>query len=203
MKDNKRLKVPIIFAIIYGIILVISAINGILANQWDVLGISLLSLVCIPIPFIITHISRIKKILLPAHFELGFLLFSFSAQYLGEIVNFYNFWWWDLLLHGIFGSLAVITGLYLIKEIITKETNITQERFIIFKIIFAFSFTITLGTFWEMLEYICDYFFKTSMVTGGLDDTATDLLIKIAFALITCLIYYFREKKNIKQTHSA
>jgi putative membrane protein len=199
LKDNKRSKATIIFAIIYGITLIISAINGILANQWDVLGISLLALVCIPIPFIITHIARTKKIVLPPNFELVTLLFSFSAQYLGEIVNLYNFWWWDLMLHGIFGFLAVITGLYLVKGIITKEANTSKERFIIFKIIFAFSFAITLGTLWEMFEFLCDYFFKTEMVTGGLEDTATDLLVKICFALTTCLVYYFHEKNILNK----
>ncbi|BCZ45894.1 hypothetical protein psyc5s11_19610 [Clostridium gelidum] len=56
--------------------------------------------------------------------------------------------------------------------------------------------SITLGTLWEMIEFLADYFFKADMVNGGLEDTATDLLIKIFFAFITSIIWYYRKMKK-------
>ncbi|WP_224037433.1 hypothetical protein [Clostridium gelidum] len=47
-----------------------------------------------------------------------------------------------------------------------------------------------------MIEFLADYFFKADMVNGGLEDTATDLLIKIFFAFITSIIWYYRKMKK-------
>jgi hypothetical protein len=125
------------------------------------------------------------------------LTFVILAQYLGEIKKFYQiFWWWDLLLHAIFGSYALIIALYLIKGIIRKEQGTSDQRFTLFIIIFAFSFSITLGTLWEMFEFIGDYLFKAGMVKGGIEDTSTDLLINIMAAFITAIICYLSEFKD-------
>ena len=69
-------------------------------------------------------------------------------------------------------------------------------RFTLFAIIFAFSFSIALGTLWELFEFVGDYLFKTNMVKGGLEDTSTDLLVKVVAAFITSIICYFRSLKN-------
>ena len=158
-----------------------------------------MAIVGILLPFIITRIAMAKKIKLPSSFELISLLFIILTLYFGEINKFYVlFWWWDLLLHGMFGSYVVIIALHLIQGIIIKEKNSTDERFTLFTVIFAFSFSITLGTLWELFEFLGDYFFNANMVNGGLEDTATDLLIKTLFAFITCIICYRRKLKNKK-----
>ncbi|MNP72010.1 hypothetical protein D3C76_1684750 [compost metagenome] len=82
----------------------------------------------------------------------------------------------------------------LIKGIIRKEAEISEERFFTFKTIFAFTFSITLGTLWEMFEYIGDLILKTDMLTGGIHDTASDLLINIFTSLLTISIYQIRNK---------
>jgi hypothetical protein len=46
-----------------------------------------------------------------------------------------------------------------------------------------------------MYEFSGDYLFGTEMVKGGLDDTATDLLIMIAAATATSIYYYFKNRK--------
>lgn len=106
------------------------------------------------------------------------------------------FGWWDLFLHGMFGSYAVIIALHLIQWIIVKEKNTTEQRFTIFTSIFAFSFSITLGTLWEIFEFLSDYFFKIDMTNGSIEDTATDLLLTILLAFITLIIWHYRKMKN-------
>lgn len=126
-------------------------------------------------------------------------------MYLGESLGFYSkFWWWDLFLHGIFGIYGVIVALSIMEGIITKKKEVSKNRFNKLTAILAFNFTITLSTLWEMFEFLSDYFFNTSMADGGLEDTATDLLIKILFAIITSIIYYYRKRKvgNITKVHS-
>jgi hypothetical protein len=192
---NKKDKISVQLAILFGIIILVTCIFNIIEKQWENMFLSLLAFICLPIPFIIGFIARVKKVQLPKNFLLITLIFNFSAQYLGEILHFYNFfWWWDLLLHGAFGSYATIIGMNLIKGIIRKEAEISEERFFTFKTIFAFTFSITLGTLWEMFEYIGDLILKTDMLTGGIHDTASDLLINIFTSLLTISIYQIRNK---------
>lgn len=192
---NKKDKFPVILAALFGIIILITCIFNIIEKQWDKLFLSLLAFICLPIPFVLGFISRVKKIQLPNNFQLVTLIFNFSAQYLGEILHFYeSFWWWDMLLHGIFGSYAAIIGMNVVKGVIRKEADVSEERFFTFKTIFAFTFSITLGTLWEMFEYIGDLVLKTDMLTGGIHDTASDLLIKIFACFVTLIVYNIRNK---------
>ncbi|AGK96997.1 hypothetical protein [Clostridium pasteurianum] len=194
---NKDNKLATGIAVLFELILIVTAITSILSGQWKLLSLSLLSIICLMIPFIITYIANIKNIILPSSFKLITLLFIFFAQYLGEIKQFYNkFWWWDLFLHATFGGYAVIIALYLIQETIRKKQEITKQRFTLLNAIFAFNFSITLGTLWEMFEFIGDYLFKTNMTQGGLEDTSTDLLVNILAAFITSIIYYYRNLRK-------
>ena len=196
---NRHSKLSIGIAILFEIIMITTAIFKIISGQWEGLFLFPSAIICTTLPFIITHIANKKKILLPSSFEFMSVLFILLALYFGEIMKVYTtFWWWDLFLHGMFGSYAVIIGLHLIQGIIVKEKNTTEQRFTIFTLIFSFCFSITLGTLWEMVEFLADYFFKADMVNGGLEDTATDLLIKIFCAFITCIICYHRKLKNKK-----
>ncbi|HEY8889186.1 MAG TPA: hypothetical protein VIM70_02850 [Clostridium sp.] len=195
--NNKNSKLAIGIAVLFEIILITTSMISIASRQWNNLPLLLMAIVCIILPFIITRIANIKNIVLLSSFQLISLLFILLAQYFGEIKKFYLiFSWWDLLLHAIFGSYAVLIALHLIKGIIIKEKEVTKERFTIFTVIFAFSFSITLGTIWEMFEFVGDYLFKTTMGKGGLEDMASDLLIKILFAFITSIICYYRKLRN-------
>lgn len=198
---NKNSKTAIIISILFEIFLIISSIfKVILKNDLRIKSVILL-MVAIIFPFIITKICNKKKIKLPNSFQLVIIIFILLTLYFGEIKKFYDiFWWWDLFAHLIFGSYGVIIGLNLVKGIIKKDINVTSNRFTMLKLIFAFSFTVTLGVLWEVFEFLGDYLFNTSMVKGGLDDTMTDLIVKIGAALIVAIIIYLkdRNKKNIK-----
>ncbi|OBR90402.1 MULTISPECIES: hypothetical protein [Clostridium] len=194
MKNNKLSTILVVFL---EILLVVTSIISVVSGQWKNFLLCLLTIICLTLPFIITYIANKKEIVLPSNFQLVTLIFIFLAQYLGQIKKLYfRFWWWDLFLHIIFGSYTVIIGLYYTQGIIRKDEKITKQRFTLFTVIFAFSFSITLGTLWEMFEFIGDYLFETSMVKGGLEDTATDLIVKVLAALITSIIYYFRNLKK-------
>lgn len=197
--NNKHSKLSIGIAVLFEIILIGTAIFNIISGNLEGLFLFPVAIVCIILPFIITHIANRKNLVLPSNFEFISLLFVLLALYFGEINKFYTiFWWWDLFLHGMFGSYGVIIALHLTQGIIIREKNITEKRFTILILIFAFSFSITLGTLWEMFEFLADYFFTADMVNGGLEDTASDLLIKILFAFITSLIWYYRKIKSKK-----
>jgi len=197
--NNRNSKLAAAIAVLSEIILISTAALSTLLKQWNNLALLFLAIICIILPFIITSIADKKSIVLPSSFQLISVLFIILSLYFGEIKKFYiTFWWWDLLLHTIFGSYAVIIALYFMQGIIIKEKETTKQRFTILILIFAFSFSIALGTLWEMYEFIVDYLFKTNMVKGGLEDTSSDLIVKILSALITSTIYYYHTLKNPK-----
>jgi hypothetical protein len=166
-------------------------------GQDEILKLSVAAATCLLIPFLLVHVANKKKLTLPPGFQMILSIFIFSALYLGEINKFYSkFWWFDLLLHFVSGWYAVVLFLFLIKTPIKKEHGTSHKRFEFFKSISAFSFSVSLGTLWEMYEFSGDYLFGTEMVKGGLDDTATDLLIMIAAAILTSSFYYFKNRKS-------
>lgn len=194
---NRKSKQSIGIAISFVTILIVTGFLGIVTRQWKNVFVTLLVMVCLSLPFIITYIANRKHLELPSSFQSITLVFIFLTLYLGEIRDYYHvFWWWDLLLHAIFGSYMVIIALHSIKGIIRAEQATTKHRFTLFTILFGFSFTIALGTLWEIFEFAADYLVITSMVKGGLNDTATDLLIKIITAFITSIICYYRNSKE-------
>lgn len=192
---NKNRKIALILLVIFELIILVSTVFNLIARDWRRLEISALAIISFFIPFIINKTANKRKIILAPNFEIISIIYIFLALYLGELNGFYDkFWWWDLLLHGIFGSYAFIVALYLKEGIITSEREVTKKRYRIFILTFAFCFAITIGVLWEVFEFLGDYFFKTSMVKGGIEDTMTDMIVKIVFAFITSLIYYFRNK---------
>ncbi len=187
--NNKLSKLAIVLAAVFEIIIVMTA--------REKLMLSLTAVLSIMVPFLITYLCNRKKITLPKSFQLIMVLFMFLAQYLGEIKNFYDMiWWWDLMLHAIFGSYTVITTFSFSGNLFMKNPVITRKRFALFKSLFAFCFSITLGTLWEIFEFSGDYIFNSKMVKGGIEDTATDLMMNFIFALITASIYYFKNKDS-------
>lgn len=195
--NNHNSKLSVGIAMLFEIILIVTAFLSIATRDWKNVFLTLLAMVCLILPLLVTHIANNKNIVLPDSFQLMGVIFIILAQYLGEIKKFYQlFWWWDLFLHAIFGAYAVIIGLHSIKGIIRKEQDTTEQRFTLFRIIFAFSFSIAFGTLWEMFEFTGDYLLKSSMVKGGLEDTSTDLLIKILAAFITAIVCYYCNLKK-------
>lgn len=196
---NKKSKYAIVIAILFELIILGTIIFSLVSKQKNNLFLLLEAMFCILIPFIITYITNKRKLLLPPSFQYYAVTFIILALYFGEYLKFYSiFWWWDLFLHFAFGCYGVIIFIHLLKGIIQKTNNISIKRFAIFSAISAFCFSLSLGTLWEIAEFLSDYFLKTNTVNGGLEDTATDLMVKVIGAFITCVILYNTKLKKVK-----
>ena len=195
---NKNTKLAYILAVIIGLILIVSAIYDIQGGNRSNFYLYLIISLSITLPFIITYICNNKKINLPKSFQSTTLIIIFLAQYFGEIRKFYlRIWWWDLLIHAISGSYLVIIAINSMKNIIRKEQNVSNKRYLFITLLFSFNFSITLGTLWEIFEFLGDYLFETNMIKGGVEDTATDLIAHILAAFITTITIHYYEKNNI------
>lgn len=195
-KNKFNIGKAVIIAVVFEIILMGTAIVNIIKNQWGNVFLCILAMVVLTAPFIARYIANKNSIVLPKGFELVTVLFIILAQYFGEILNFYNFWWWDLFLHGASGCYLFIIGISLSKSINISRKEINKKVFILLNIVFSFGFSIAIGVLWEVFETIGDYLLKTKMTENGLEDTGGDLLIKTITALITSIIYYFYKRKD-------
>lgn len=190
-KDQYILTFAITFEILLLITAIVNLINGIKRNC----HISLISILCVPFPFILNRLADKKSITLPPRFKAITLLFIFGTQYLGELVGFYfTLWWWDLLLHAFAGFYGVIIGAFLIESVIYHENQNSSKRHTLFLGILAFSFSTTMSTLWEIFEYIADTMLKTNMLQDGFRDTFQDLLAGEIFALVGAIIIYLKLK---------
>ena len=192
-KDKYILTFAIAFENLLLITDIVNFINGVKRNGY----LSIMSMFCVPIPFILSYYANKKRITLRSSFKAASLSFIFGAQYLGELVGFYfTLWWWDLLLHGLAGFYAVLIGESLIKSFINNEEQISKQRYLIFLSLWAFCFSTTISSLWEIFEYIGDGLLKTNMLQEGLRDTFQDLLAGEAMALLTAIIIYLKGKNS-------
>jgi uncharacterized membrane protein YjdF len=116
--------------------------------------------------------------------------FIFLTLFLGSLTNFYErFAWWDGMLHFMSGALLGIVGfllIYILNE--QKKTRLALSPF--FVAFFSLCFTMAMGVFWEIYEYIMDSRFGYQMQEDGLSDTMSDLIVCAVGALLVSSVAY-------------
>ena len=81
-----------------------------------------------------------------------FVIYAFFASFLGSIMSFYGkFWWYDIVIHTIFGYVACIIGLF----IVCKLCDIRQLS-APFAVLICVSVSLALAVFWEIFEFTSD-----------------------------------------------
>lgn len=154
--------------------------------------------------------SKRFKLQIPNNMYYLYILFLYSAIFLGEIRNFYyTVPYWDTILHTFSGAMIGCIGFSIISLLNDREffhLNLTPF-FIAF---FAFCFAIMLGTVWEIYEYTSDNVLKTNMQKyrlesgenlegrDALKDTMEDLIVDGAGAFGASTVGYLLLKNDQK-----
>lgn len=120
---------------------------------------------------------------IPSELHAFATLFIFATLFMGEVLDFYQrFWWWDLALHASAGVLLGLLGflfVYLVNENELVDVSMKPS----FVALFAFFFSVALGTFWEIFEFAMDRIIGLTMQKpkwgdgSGLTDTMWDLIV--------------------------
>lgn len=137
-----------------------------------------------------------------------FVLFTLVA---GEVFGAYEkFWWWDDMLHTVSGVIVGLVG-FLMVYFFNARYNMHISP--LFVAVFAFTFAITIGVFWEIFEFTMDAFFGfymqrwnlpvDAMLIGreyqgtGLRDTMSDLIVAGigSFAAAIMAHYAYKHEK--------
>ncbi|MFA6797003.1 MAG: hypothetical protein WCR63_05525 [Bacilli bacterium] len=159
--------------------------------------------IAMSIPLILRHNFHL---FIPYTLEIMFLIFFYCAVYLGEVRSFYYLVpHWDDYLHSASAIMLAIVG-FSVVYLLNKTEIVDLSPFFI--ALFAFLFSFSIGSAWEIYEFICDELFNVNaqkfMTDEGvllighaaLVDTMKDLMVDFGGALLTSLIGYIAMKKN-------
>jgi hypothetical protein len=143
------------------------------------------------ITYLPQHLGSRLHVRIPPEFESLAVLFICMTLFCGEVLDFYNrYWWWDLVLHAGSGFLLGIVGFLLVYILNEKDSlNIDIPRGFI--ALFAFQFSVSLGVLWEIFEFAMDSLFGLNMQKSGLVDTMWDLIVDCLGALAISIMGYF------------
>lgn len=179
-----RVEMAIAIVLQIGILLV--TVGALVENQWLLAFNGTLVLLLSFTPAIIEHRLRVP---LPVELTLITCVFLYASFALGEVRDFYEkIWWWDLALHGISALTVGIIG-FLSIYVFYMTRRIRAAAGWIATITFALA--VSVGTMWEIFEFLMDWYFGFNMQKSGLTDTMTDLIINSAGAAIAAAIGYF------------
>lgn len=156
-----------------------------------------LGAIVIHIPTILTHKARID---IPVPLYVLYIIFLYCAISLGEIGSFY-IWFphWDDILHGMSSVMTGFFG-YMLIAILNREAKRKLHLSPFFVALFAFCFSVTIGTLWEIYEFSFDTVLGLNMqkfigangeILEGqkaLFDTMKDLIVDTIGAAIATVI---------------
>lgn len=171
------------------ICLVIGAVALFLGGQYQAAMETLIILCITFMPYLLHSRFHVK---IPYEFESLAILFVCMSLFLGEVMDFYDrYWWWDVMLHTQSGFLLGITG-FLLVYVLNENENINFHLSPGFMAFFACMFAIGIGALWEIFEYTMDQTFGLNMQKSGLHDTMWDLIVdSLGAATIAILGFKF------------
>jgi uncharacterized membrane protein YjdF len=181
----KQTQQPAVVRVIWAILLV-AGLWALFLGRWSVGFVAIATFVVTLLPGPLFDRLDIK---LPTNFLAAIAVFAFATLFLGEVLDFYErFWWWDIALHG--GS-AVSFGLvgFLFVFFMFEGNRFAAPPIAVAFV--AFCFAVTIGCAWEIFEFGMDQIFGLNMQKTGLVDTMWDLIVDMIGAAIGATAGFF------------
>lgn len=160
-------------------------VGAIVEGQWLV---AFAAAVVFVLTFLPAIIARQLRVYLPVELTLLNCLFLYAAFGLGEIRQFYQrFWWWDLALHSVAALVMGLVGFLLVYVLYSAQRVRMAPGFVA---LFSFVFALSIGTLWEIFEFLMDWGFGLNMQKSGLVDTMTDLMVDAGGGAVAAWLGY-------------
>ena len=177
--ESRINRIELVVAVVLQISIALISIGAMIEGMWLVAfsGTAILLLTFAP-----AMIERRLRVPLPVEFTLLTCIILFASFVLGEVRDFYELiWWWDLALHGLSAMLMGFIGFLAVYVFhMTHRLKIKPLHVAAF----TFGFAVTIGTLWEIFEFLMDWYVGTNMQKSGLVDTMTELIINAFGALV-------------------
>jgi hypothetical protein len=173
-------------AVIIQLSILAIAITAFMNRQWLT---AFSGIVVFLLTFAPSIMERQLHVRLPVEISFFTCVFLFASYGLGEIRDFYErVWWWDLVLHA---SSALVFGLigFLVVYVFYMTNRIRIAP--IYVAVISFGTAVTVGTLWEIFEFLMDLGLGLNMQRSGHTDTMTDLMVNAGGALVAAAIGYY------------
>ncbi len=154
-------------------------------QRWPIAFVALATLGLSVVPIFLAERFGVT---LPMPFLIFTSLFIFGSIFLGEAFDFYErIWWWDLALHG---ASAVGFGLigFLLVFMIFEGDRFAAPPVALGLI--AFCVGMTMGSIWEIFEFLMDIAFGLNMQKSGTVDIMTDIILNAVGSALAGLSGY-------------
>jgi hypothetical protein len=169
----------------------ISLIGAVVRQNWGLMFLILVIAILLLLPRIIQKWSKIS---IPPRLEVYIIIFLYATLFLGELMKYYDtYWWWDVVIHTSSGLAIGIVG-FLILYVLYKTDKIKSKPKTIAML--AFTFALAIGALWEITEFTIDNAFSTSHMQGSLSDTMWDLIVDAIGAFVAAIAGYFYIKSE-------
>lgn len=130
---------------------------GVFINNYRIMFISTFTLFLF---LLIDFIIKEFKLYGLFYLKLCIFVFLFCSEILGEALALYSsVSYWDNILHFLGGTICTYLGYLVISKLIT---NLNKHISIVF-MLFVFCFSVTIGVFWEFVEYSFDKYLYGDM----------------------------------------
>lgn len=193
----RKSRIRLRLSLILRLVICIGVGLALLSREWQLAATTSGVLVVTLLP---TVARRAANVIIPAELEALTVVILFSSLFLGELLGFYEkFAWWDLAVHSVAGFLMAIFG-FLLVHVLNEMVDIDLHLKPGFVALFAFSFSMTLGVFWEIFEFLMDNILGINMQKSGLVDTMWDLIVNAGGALVISGLGYVYLKTVGKET---
>ncbi len=189
------------FVNILMVLMVIEWVVLLFRERWLAAFLVTLIIIALHSPYVF---KRKLELEIPAEFHLTAVIFILASLYLGEVYDFYErLWWWDIALHTTAGLLMGIVG-FLLAYVLNESKRIDLQLTPGFLAFCAFTFAVTVGTFWEIFEFSVDRIFGAQMQKpflgdpSGLTDTMWDMIVNAIGATVISMMgwWYLKHRQQ-------
>lgn len=152
-------------------------------------------------------ILRKNRIRIPPEFQLIAAAFVFLTLFLGSAADlYYEFWWWDMVLHLGSGFLLGVVG-WIFLFILIQSDRLPRGTPPSLIWVFSVTFAMTVAVLWEIFEYIVDVIWPhINMMSQetGVHDTMHDLITDFIGAIVVaCMGYIYHRTGKTSFLHIA
>ena len=177
INEAKKHKKAFIVYVVLRTFILITLILQLIRGNYENAFFCILTLILFLIPGFVEKKFNVE---MPETLEIVIFLFIFAAEMLGEAQNFFNiFSHWDTILHTINGFLCAAIGFSLI-DILNRTEKFHLDLSPFFVAFVGFCFSMTIGVFWEFIEFTMDTLFHTDMQKDIFLDSISSILLNPA-----------------------
>lgn len=144
---------------------------------------SLICVGCIIGTFLLGIINKKYNKFVNDKFLIVFEIFILLSLILGTCYGMYKVNHYDDFLHISSGVIGSVVGCEVLKIYLPESKRNDIKK--IFFIIFIFTFSMSIGGLWEILEFSLDCAFRINCQAGGLNDTVVDMIDALIGTIIT------------------